>query len=52
LKQGVKPGFARNTLLLSELDRDVVEYVRVQAQTTHKSHVKGTGVYFPSTGNY
>jgi hypothetical protein len=43
LKQGVKPGFAsdtvvsEDTLLLSELDRDVAEYVRVQAQRTHKS---------------
>jgi hypothetical protein len=40
LKQGVKPGFARNTLLLNELDRDVIEYVRAQAQTTHKSQAR------------
>jgi hypothetical protein len=40
LKQGVKPGFARNTLLLSDLDRDVAEYVRTQAQTTHKSQAR------------
>jgi hypothetical protein len=40
LKQGVKPGSARNTLLLSELDRDVADYVRTQAQTTHKSQVR------------
>jgi hypothetical protein len=40
LKQGVKPGFAHDTLLLSELDRDVAEYVRFQAQTAHKSHTK------------
>ncbi|MDR0403334.1 MAG: hypothetical protein LBH35_07080 [Treponema sp.] len=40
LKQGIKPGFARNTLLLSELDQDVAEYVRVQAQTTHKSQAR------------
>jgi hypothetical protein len=40
LKQGVKPGFARNTLLLSDLDRDVAEYVRTQAQTTHKSQAE------------
>jgi hypothetical protein len=40
LKQGVKPGFARNTLLLSELDRDIAEYVRTQAQTTHKSQAR------------
>jgi hypothetical protein len=37
LKQGVKPGFARDTLLLNELDQDIAEYVRVQARTTHKS---------------
>jgi hypothetical protein len=46
LKQGVKPGFASdtvvsdNTLLLSELDGDVAEYVRAQAQTTHKSQAR------------
>jgi hypothetical protein len=40
LKQGVKPGFARHTLLLSDLDRDVAEYVRIQAQTTHKSQTR------------
>jgi hypothetical protein len=40
LKLGVKPGFARNTLLLSELDGDVAEYVRAQAQTTHKSQAR------------
>jgi hypothetical protein len=40
LKQGVKPGFAQNTLLLSELDRDVAEYLRTQAQTAHKSHAE------------
>ena len=38
LKQGVKPGFARNTLLLSDLDRDVAEFVRKRAQMAHKSH--------------
>jgi hypothetical protein len=37
LKQGVQPGLARNTLLLSELDRDVADYVRIQAQSAHKS---------------
>jgi hypothetical protein len=40
LNQGVKPGFVRNTLLLSELDRDVAEYVRIKAQTTHKSQAR------------
>ena len=37
LKQGVQPGLARNTLVLSDFDRDVAEYVHVQAQTAHKS---------------
>ena len=37
LKQGVKPGFARNTLLLSELDREVAEYLRSRAEAAHKS---------------
>jgi hypothetical protein len=46
LKQGVKLGFASDTavsddtLLLSELDRDVAEYVRIQAQTAHKSQAR------------
>jgi len=40
LKQGVKPGFARNTLLLSDLDRDVAEYLRNQAKTFNKSHIE------------
>lgn len=40
LKQGIKPGFAHNTLLLSELDRDVAEYLRTKAQATHKSQTK------------
>jgi hypothetical protein len=40
LKQGVKPGFAHNTLLLNELDRDVAEYLRIQAQTAHKSRIE------------
>jgi hypothetical protein len=39
-KQGVKPGFAHSTLLLNELDREVVEYVRIQANTSHKSQTK------------
>ncbi len=30
LKQGIKPGFAHNTLLLSELDREAVEYLRTK----------------------
>jgi hypothetical protein len=37
VEQGVKPGFARNTLLLSELDREVAEYLRSRAEAAHKS---------------
>ena len=37
LKQGVKPGFANNTLLLNELDQEVAEYLRTQAKAFHKS---------------
>jgi hypothetical protein len=40
LIQGVKPGFAHNTLLLSDLDQKVVEYLRTQAKTFHKSHAE------------
>ena len=40
LKQGVKPGFAQNTLLLSELDQEVAEYLRKQAKTFHKSQTE------------
>jgi hypothetical protein len=37
LTRGVKPGFARNTLLLSELDRDVAQYLSTRAETAQKS---------------
>jgi len=40
LKQGIKPGFARNTLLLSELDSEVAEYLSVQAKTFDKSQIE------------
>jgi hypothetical protein len=40
LKQGVKPGFARNTLLLNELDREVAEYLRTRAAAFHKSQTE------------
>lgn len=40
LKQGVRPGFANNTLLLSELDHKVAEYLRNQAKTFHKSQIE------------
>jgi hypothetical protein len=40
LGQGIKPGFAHNTLLLSELDQDVAEYVRTQAKAARISQTK------------
>ncbi len=40
LKQGVKPGFAHNTLLLSDLDQEAVKYLRTQAQTSRKSEIE------------
>ena len=40
LKQGVRPGFAHDTLLLSELDREVAEYLRTQAKAFHKSQTE------------
>jgi hypothetical protein len=40
LQQGVKPGFAHNTLLLNELDQDVAEYVRSQAKAARISQTK------------
>jgi len=40
LKQGVKPGFAHNTLLLSELDTDVAEYLYTKSKTFHKSQIE------------
>ena len=40
LKKGVKPGFAHNTLLLNELDIDVVEYLHTQAKAFHKSQTE------------
>ena len=40
VKMGIKPGFAHNTLLLSELDREAAEYLRTQAQRFHKSQIQ------------
>jgi hypothetical protein len=40
VKQGVKPGFAHNTLLLNGLDQEVTEYLQKQAATFHKSHTQ------------
>jgi len=40
LKQGIKPGLAHKTILLSELDREVAEYLHTQAKAFHKSHIE------------
>ncbi|GHT69640.1 hypothetical protein FACS1894110_19490 [Spirochaetia bacterium] len=40
LKQGIKPGELRNTLLLRNMDREVVDYVRSQAAAAHKSQTE------------
>jgi hypothetical protein len=40
LKQGIKPGEVRNTLLLKNVDRDVVEYVHSRAAAAHKSQTE------------
>jgi hypothetical protein len=40
LKLGIKPGFAHKALLLNELDEEVAEYLRVQAEMFHKSQTQ------------
>jgi hypothetical protein len=40
LKLGIKPGEVRNTLLLKNVDREVVEYVRSRAAAAHKSQTE------------
>ena len=40
IKMGVKPGFAHNTLLLNELDKEVAEYLNIQAKSYHKSQIE------------
>ncbi|GHT55483.1 hypothetical protein FACS1894109_02130 [Spirochaetia bacterium] len=40
LKLGIKPGEVRNMLLLRNMDRDVVDYVRSQAAAAHKSQTE------------
>ena len=39
VKLGVKPGFAHEYLPLNKLDHDVLEYLRTQAKTFHKSQI-------------
>ena len=40
VKLGVKPGFAHEYLPLNKLDHDVMEYLRKQAITFHKSQIE------------
>jgi hypothetical protein len=40
LKLGVKPGFAHNTILLSDLDKEVAGYLCTQAKTFHKTQIE------------
>jgi len=40
IKLGVKPGFAHNTLLLNELDKEVADYICSQAKTFQKSQIE------------
>jgi hypothetical protein len=40
LKLGIKPGFANKALQLSELDKEVAEYLRTQAERFHKTHTQ------------
>jgi hypothetical protein len=40
LKLGIKPGFAHKALLLNELDEEVAEYLRTQAERFHKSQTQ------------
>jgi hypothetical protein len=43
LKQGIKPGHARNTLLINDVDRDVIEYLHAQAAATHRTQAQIIG---------
>jgi len=40
LNFGIKPGFAHSTILLSELDAEVAEYLSTCAKTFHKSQIQ------------
>ena len=40
LDYGVKPGFAHNAILLSELDTEVAEYLTNCAKVFHKSQIQ------------
>jgi hypothetical protein len=40
LKLGIKPGFAHKALFLNELDEEVADYLREQAERFHKSQTQ------------
>ena len=40
LKLGVKPGFAHNTILLSDLDAEVADYIKNCAKVFQKSQIQ------------
>jgi hypothetical protein len=40
MNYGIKPGFAHKVLLLTELDKDVAEYLRKQSEKFHKSQIQ------------
>jgi len=40
LELGIKPGFASKILLLNELDKEVAEYLNLQAKQFHKSKIQ------------
>ena len=40
LKLGIKPGYANKALQLSELDKEVIAYLCVQAEKFNKSHTQ------------
>jgi len=40
MKLGIKPGFANKTLILNELDKEVIAYLCTQAEKFNKSHTQ------------
>jgi hypothetical protein len=43
VEQGVRPGFAHTTLVLSGLDSDVIDYLRAQAAATRRTQAQIVG---------
>ena len=40
LKLGIKPGFVNKSMQLNELDKEVFEYLCIQAEKFHKSYTQ------------